>query len=213
MSSRIVRGDARSAASPTPWAIARPATLAPQRVESQAPGNDEAEREMEVRVRHARESGRQEGRTEAERAAQNRVREVEGQFARAVADLASHRARLRREAEHDVVMLAIGVASRVLRRQVATDPEALHGLVKAALDRLEAREITRVRIHDAQAPGLEDLLRRVGVPQRVEVVADPGLEPGGVIFETSRGHLDASVSTQLDEIGRGLADLAGRRSV
>ena len=55
-------------------------------------------------------------------------------------------------------------------------------------------------------------LTEIGAPQRLEVIADPGLEPGGLIFETARGSFDASVATQLDEIERGFADLVERRS-
>jgi len=40
----------------------------------------------------------------------------------------------------------------------------------------------------------------------VQVVADGGRESGDVVFETTRGNLDASIGTQLQEIGRGLAD-------
>jgi flagellar biosynthesis/type III secretory pathway protein FliH len=47
------------------------------------------------------------------------------------------------------------------------------------------------------------------------VVADSGLERGGVVFETPRGNLDASLETQLLEIQRGLSDrlLRGRQDV
>ena len=35
---------------------------------------------------------------------------------------------------------------------------------------------------------------------------DGSLQPGGVVFETNQGNLDASVDSQLAEIERGLAD-------
>ena len=40
----------------------------------------------------------------------------------------------------------------------------------------------------------------------IEVSADSNLEAGGLIFETNRGQLDASLHSQLDEIERGLID-------
>jgi flagellar biosynthesis/type III secretory pathway protein FliH len=40
----------------------------------------------------------------------------------------------------------------------------------------------------------------------IEIASDASLKPGDVIFETAHGQLDASVSTQLREIERGLAD-------
>jgi flagellar assembly protein FliH len=50
-------------------------------------------------------------------------------------------------------------------------------------------------------------LEKIGLPRRVEVIADPGIERGAVILETGRGMLDASVETQLVEIERGFADM------
>jgi len=212
MSSRIVRGAARSAATPAPWSTTRPPLPVLMVHPGVAdPGTAANDRDMEARVRQAYESGQREGRAEAERSAQSRIQEAENRLARSVAELAGYRACLRRDAERDVVRLAIGIARRVLHRQIASDQDALQGLVRAALDNLEAREIVRVRVHPKQAAALEANLREIGVPQRLEVIADAGLEPGGVIFETLHGSFDASIGTQLDEIERGFADLVERR--
>ena len=43
---------------------------------------------------------------------------------------------------------------------------------------------------------------RGGLP----LIADGTLERGAILVETARGKLDASLETQLTEIGRGLAD-------
>ena len=53
----------------------------------------------------------------------------------------------------------------------------------------------------------------MGLPHRIEVIADPGLVPGSVILESDRGWLDTSVDTQLAEIERGFADLVRRASM
>jgi flagellar biosynthesis/type III secretory pathway protein FliH len=85
------------------------------------------------------------------------------------------------------------------------------GLVKAALDQLDLRETHRLRAHPQDAPALEQRLRELGLPARLEIVPDAGLERGAAVFETSRGEMDASMDTQLAEISRGLADLVERR--
>jgi flagellar biosynthesis/type III secretory pathway protein FliH len=46
----------------------------------------------------------------------------------------------------------------------------------------------------------------------VEVIADSSHELGSVIFETTRGNLDASVNSQLQEIERGLTDRLRKQS-
>jgi flagellar assembly protein FliH len=89
-------------------------------------------------------------------------------------------------------------------------PDALLGLVKAALEKIEAREVHRVRIRPEDAPMVKQFLEKMGLPQKVEVISDPGLERGAAIFDSSHGALDASVETQLAQIERGLSDLVRR---
>jgi flagellar assembly protein FliH len=167
--------------------------------------------ELEARVREARQAGIREGQAAAEQRLAGEVRQAVTNLARGVAELAGIKDRLRREAEHDVVQLAIEIARRVLQRELAADQEALLGLARAALQRIDAREIHRVRIHPAHATAIEGALREIGTPQRVEVQADAMLEPGGLVFETSRGNYDVSIATQLREIERGFVELVQRK--
>ncbi len=67
-------------------------------------------------------------------------------LARSIEELTGLVSRYRREAEQDVVALALAVARRILHRELTVAPEALLGLVKAALDKMEAREVHQVRV-------------------------------------------------------------------
>lgn len=127
-----------------------------------------------------------------------------------VEELAGLRRKLRREAEEDLVRLAVAIARRVLHRELTTDPGAMLGVVKAALDRIEARELLQVRVHPADANLVAEAIRSRNVPDQVEVQADSSLERGGLVVETARGALDASIETQLREIERGFTDLMRR---
>jgi flagellar assembly protein FliH len=100
----------------------------------------------------------------------------------------------------------------VLRREISLDPEALHGLLVGALEKLETREVTRVRCHPSHAGAIAALLRKIAGGDAVEVLQDPRCDPGSVIFETERGNLDTSIETQFQEIERGLADCLRRRA-
>ena len=125
---------------------------------------------------------------------------------RAIENAASHKSRLRQEAEREVVGLALAVARRILRRQFLVDEEAILGLVKAAFENATLREITQVRVHPQFVGVVQNHLQNIGAPVSVSLVGDASLELGGVMLETARGCLDASADTQLDEIGRGFAD-------
>ncbi len=162
--------------------------------------------EMASREAQAREAGRAEGDAAARQALEQPIKEALSRLAHQLEQLAQVRQHLRHTAEQDLVKLAIEIARRILRRELATDPSAILGLVKAALERVAARDVLRVRSHPEDARTIETCFGDLGMPERIEVVADQNLERGAVILETTRGQLDASVETQLQEIERGFAD-------
>jgi flagellar assembly protein FliH len=217
MLSKVLPPGAPSPAEPVPWRQLQP----PQRgVEAgaQAAAPDPAaqlaawERDWQEKVREARAAGLREGEAAGRARATAEMQPVIERLGRTIQDLATLRARLRRQAEADMLKLALAIARRVLRRELAIDAEALHGLVLAALEKLEAREICRVRLHPSQAAAVSAWLHQSGAASPVEVAADPACDPGAAVFETPRGDLDASIETQLQEIERGLADCLRRQS-
>jgi flagellar assembly protein FliH len=168
----------------------------------------ETERDQIAQAAYAK--GRQEAELSARQQISIEISAVSATLARSIDEITGMRQRFRHEAEEDVVALAIAIARRVLHRELTTSPDALLGIAKAALEKIDLREVHRVRMHPDSAPLLQENLEKIGLPRRVEVIADPGLERGGVLLETTRGTLDASVETQLAEIERGFADLVRR---
>lgn len=173
-----------------------------------------AERESRWRAEAeaARREAYQQGMEEGVRQAAAQWDAALQRLARSLEEIAGYKPRLRLEAEREVVALALAIARRILRRELHIDPEALLGLVKAAMEKASQREITAVRIRPEHAERLRAHLARIGAPEAIEVRPDSSLEPGAVILEVTRGMIDASLETQLDEIGRGLADALQGRS-
>jgi flagellar assembly protein FliH len=158
----------------------------------------------EAQLREAHDAGLREGEAAGRRRAAAEYQAAIERTAQSIKELAGLRARLRHEAEGDLVQLALAIARRILRRELAVDPDALRGLAVAALAKLRSQEIVRVKVHASQVNLLTACLRDSG--DRIQVSGDPSCEPGTLVFETQSGGLDASVETQLEEIGRGLAD-------
>ena len=125
--------------------------------------------------------------------------------ARAIQEIAGLRPQLMREAVSDLLGLSLGIARRILHRQLSVDPAALEGLVAGALQKLPGQEICRIRIHPELEAGMRQALAREG-RGGLPVVADGTLERGAILIDTARGKLDASLEIQLAEIGRGLTD-------
>lgn len=172
--------------------------------------NRELERQAQDRVQAAHQRGLQEGEAAGRQQAAAQLQPVLEKLARTIEEIAGTRSRLRHQAEEDVVKLALAIARRILYRELTTDPSALLGLVRAALDKLDGRGIHRVRANAQDASVLQQHFQSAGLPYKIEVFADPALQRGAAVFETEHGSLDASVDTQLNEIERGFADLVRR---
>jgi flagellar assembly protein FliH len=166
----------------------------------------------EQQARQAYETGLRAGEGAARKALESEVRAAVDRLTAIVADVAASRSEVIQRAEADTVRLAIEIARRVLHRELTVDANALKALTKAALQKLQSQEIHRVRVHPALEQMVRASLQESGRGQAIELIADPSQPPGGILFDIGRGVLDASVGTQLDEIGRGLADRLENRS-
>jgi len=204
MSSKIYGHDDSATAEPINW----------QQVGAgQSPGGDphgrqgSPEQEMEGRARQAHQAGYEEGLAAARNEAARELQSLAERVAHTVAELADFRPALRRQAEGDLLKLALAIARRILYREVAVDPDAMRGIIRAALEKLSSQEVSRVRVH----PGQEQTVRAELASRGIAVVGDPNLERGAVLFETARGSLDASLETQLCEIEMGLTDRLRRK--
>jgi flagellar assembly protein FliH len=210
MSSRLIRPDAGVEALPIVWrATGVSITQTRESKPTQVPEAQTAEiqQAIEARVKAAYQQGHAAGEASAQQRAQQKIDPVLQSLNGMIAELTAARKRVRAEAEDDAVKLSIAIARRVLYRELATDPEAILGLVKAAFGKLDARETHRLRVSASDAASIQKLQ----IPPGLEIVSDRSLTTGSAIFETSRGDLDASIETQLAEIDRGLTDTLKRR--
>jgi len=207
---RLIEKEGEVVVTPAAWRQVGAAGVSARSFEAAGPDLSDRlgrlEQQCERRVADAYAAGLGEGEAAARTRATAEVQPVMEKLARSIEDLSQIRARLRKQAEGDVVKLSLAIARRVLRRELAIDRGAMRGLVMAALEKLQSQEICRVRTNPAQAAAIAACLREAVSDAKVEVIPDGSLQPGGVVFETNQGNLDASVDSQLQEIERGLAD-------
>jgi flagellar assembly protein FliH len=216
MSCKIFLPDDEGAVSKVLWRQVGPAGTAPRAAMESAPDPAaqmaQLEAQNQQKVREAHGAGVREGEIAGRNRAGAEMQPVIERLARSIQEIANLRNRLRREAEADVVQLALAIARRVIRREMAADPDALRGLVVAALEKLRGQEISRVKVHPSHVAMVKSCLQQALSGGLVEVISDQSRELGSVIFETSRGNLDASVDSQLQEIERGLTDRLRKQS-
>jgi len=221
MGTKLLRASTAANIQPISWhAVSSPPHRAPgsslARQSTHDPGNSAQIQEIELawqaRVQQAREEAFAKGEAAAEHSAAARLDPVLKRFTQTIDELAGLRRRCRSDAEQDAVKLAVAVAHRILHRELSVDPEAVLGLVHAAFTKIDARETHRLRLHPEDATLLRQNFERMENAPKVEILADPSIERGGAIFETSRGSLDASLSAQLKEIERGFTDIVRRHN-
>jgi flagellar assembly protein FliH len=121
----------------------------------------------ERKIRAAYQQGFQEGQAAARQEMAPQVDAMHANMARSIEEFSGMRQRFRHEAEEDTVALALAIARRILHRELTMAPDALLGIVKAALDKIEAREVHRVRIRPEDASMVKQFLEKMGLPQRV----------------------------------------------
>jgi flagellar assembly protein FliH len=182
-----------------------------------------AQAEAEALRAAAREEGQQagyaagyaeglaKGREEAERAVQEAAEATVGAYLRQLGALVEQaradRAALVREAEADLVALAIAIAEKVLHQRLANDERsAVLEIAREALERLAAvsAERARVRVHPSDYEAFRDVWDELelqgagGVP--CEVTPDERVEPGGCILEARTARIDGQWSAQIAQV-------------
>jgi flagellar assembly protein FliH len=207
-SSKILRDGELSAVTPMAWRTT--STPPPSPRPTRAPAVDVApSAELDEATKEAYQRGFSEGRNLGHEQAVAEIAPMMERLSRSLADLATVRSHVRKTAESDLLKLAIAVARRVIHRELTLDPGSIEGLIRVALEKLESRELCRVRVHPDQEPIIRTLLARFSAAP-VELIPDGTLQSGDVLFETAHGTLDGSIEAQLQEIERGFADRIGR---
>jgi flagellar biosynthesis/type III secretory pathway protein FliH len=156
-------------------------------------------------LRMAHQKGFEEGQQAREEQVGTELTGMRQQIAQSLAEAARARQELLAQTDLDLVRLSMAIAEKVLYRQLQIDSDALQGIVHAALERLAGRPTHAVRMHPEDMAPVEAALARLQ-HKSFRLLPDPSLPKGSLLFDTDHGVLDCSITTQLEEIERGLAD-------
>jgi flagellar assembly protein FliH len=208
--SRVLRSREHSSISPVWWrdtkTQAPPRPAPPPSPKPEQPFIKEPGPDLERIEREAYQRGFAEGQALGKSQGSAEVTPVIERLTKSLAELGSLRGRIRREAEKDLLKLSIAIARRVLHRELTLDPESIDGLIRVALEKLQSRDLCRVRVHPDQEAGVRAALERTASAGKIDLIPDGSLQTGDVLFETVHGNIDASIESQLGEIERGFAD-------
>lgn len=110
-----------------------------------------------------------------------------------------------RSAEPEVAKLAIEIAEKIMARELKTDPEAVLGIVQAAMSKIKGtREHVAIKVSPED---YEVVLKNKPVYEKMaegvksfEVVSDNKLDSGNCVIETNLGNVVATIKTQLETL-------------
>ena len=186
-------------------ALERPAFL----VEDSASAEERAAALQAEAEHRGYEAGLERGLADA-RARTERALEA---FAAAERSMAEMCDRYAVQAEAAAVDLAFQIAEKVIAATVASDPEAVLGVVSGALLRTTDRDHLVLEVNPGDFELVRDsaseLAARLGGINRMEVVSERRVEPGGCVVRTEAGEIDARVSSQLERVRQLLAEARG----
>jgi flagellar assembly protein FliH len=172
--------------------------------------------EVEVRMKEeqARASGIREGEAQAGARFERELTAEREAITKALEDFAREREGYFCRVEAEVVKLAVGIARKILHREVQVDPLLLAGVVRVALEKMAAGTGVRLRVHPDHVYAWHDFFaNRQEHGPGPELLGDATLGIGHCVLETALGTTELTLDAQLAEIERGFFDLLAQRPV
>ncbi|MDI3507948.1 MAG: flagellar assembly protein FliH [Clostridiales bacterium] len=117
-----------------------------------------------------------------------------------------------RDAEGELVELAISIAKEVLEHEISTDRDTIVYLAKKALKRCYYGDGITIRVRDEDYGTLIEHLNEFtsakGENMNITILKDAAIDEGTCLIDTPTGAIDASINTQMDIIAAKLRSLS-----
>ena len=170
------------------------------------------QQELAAAVEVARAEGFNQGEAKAHAAAAQAIEQERTAVLSAIQDFDGRREDYFRCVETEVVRLALAIARKVLHREAQMDPMLLAGVVRVALDQMQAGTRVMLRTSAESADIWRNFCKQHCQGQRtVEVIADPALAGDRCVLQAEAGSSEISLDSQLQEIENGFFDLLRER--
>jgi flagellar assembly protein FliH len=168
----------------------------PRAAEAGVPAVDEAQQAAEAAYADGVAAGRQAATSEL-------VGEGEA-FVKALEELKRFRVAALERYQGDLLALALGIARKVVQRELAEHPEHWLGMIREAVRHALDREKIRIRVgpvlHKFLVERLSTLRPMLDDVKELELVEDATLTESGCIVESQFGDLDLGIDSQIGAI-------------
>lgn len=157
------------------------------------------------------EKGLAEGEARARASFEATAAALRGELGKALNQFAKQREGYFERVESEVVQLALSIARKILHREAQMDPLLLTGIVRVALDTLNAETQVRLRTNPQEILSWREYFSHADIAAPPELIGDASLDRGCCVLETDLGCTHISLETQLKEIEQGFLDLLEHR--
>ncbi len=125
---------------------------------------------------------------------------------RGAEELANLHSEILKEAEQQLVELAIDIARKILMQEIQAERYSIDPIVAEALAGLPTRQNIAVHLHPDDLARCE--LARDGAKGsgRVTFVADASVQPAECVLETPQGIVNSTIEAHLQDVAVGLKD-------
>ena len=158
------------------------------------------------------ERGYRKGEQDAKHNARRAQEEFYASTAGILKELEEIRERTIRDTEAELVQLAVGIAEKLVCRQLDIEPETIVDMVKAACR--QAGESKQVIIYarpeqiSLLSSRQSEIASQFYNTHRIRLIDDPNIKMGGCRIETEQGCIDATIDTMLRKLDSSVNGLA-----
>ncbi|MBI5575068.1 MAG: hypothetical protein HY896_01750 [Deltaproteobacteria bacterium] len=161
-------------------------------------GSHSAQRSPRDAVREAQLKGFDEGRKAGLESVESEAARLLDGLKSAVESVHALRAQIAKEAESQVVELAVAIARRVLIEEIAVNPDLIASIVKEAIRKIERTGPVTVKVHPDlynMISGMRDGLAES--PAEIVIDVDPSVPPAGPVVTGTTEEVLTDIDEQL----------------
>ncbi len=162
-----------------------------------APVEDPSQIEKE-----AYENGFQQGEKAGLEMAEKKIEALMRKYAESISEIGELKQSFYGQAEREVVKLAVGVAKKIVHREIQVDRDIIQTLVRVALSHVAEKSAVTVLLNPVDYSYL--LEQRTELSQTegrdISLLADKSVERGGCLIQTECGDIDARIEEKFREV-------------
>ncbi len=113
------------------------------------------------------------------------------------------------EAEEDILKLSMIIARKIVKKELATDPNTVKRSLEQAVTFLKDRSFVRILVSPEDMKILEPYLPQLAESRKIErfeLAEDHCIEPGGCVLETGFGRINATIENQITRLEKELEE-------